>query len=338
MSSVLGKSKVVVDFGSTYFTIFSEGRLLLRKPSAVILKKSLRPCLISAGEEAVKRMYDVTGEELFIFPIRKGAVVHREGCVLMIHEYLRLACGKRPLSLCVLVGCGLSPEQRLDIEKVFLQAGFTDIFLMESLWGLKPSCERFGIKAGLIIGGENTEIGIFEGGKPVIAYSLDVGGATINARIKDFVRDNYKIVISEESAERLKRDAASLYEDDTTKIFVSGKDVLTGRIKKIGIGAKELYPEAVYVFARILKVLSACLISAPAETVQSVEKTGILIAGYGSLFSGVSDYFASNLEVPVYVARVEDRLPFVGAEILASDESFVADYLNLRKSTERPSV
>lgn len=338
MSSGSREIKAVVDFGSAYFTIFSEGRVLLRKPSAVILKKSLRPTLIYSGEEAVKRMYDVTAEELLIFPIRKGAVVHREGCVLMIREYLRQACGKHSPSLCVLVGCGLSPEQRLDIEKAFLEAGFTDIFLMESLWGLQQASVKFGIKAGIIIGAENTEIGIFEGGKPIIAYSLDVGSATVNARIKDFVRDNYKIVISEEGAERLKRDAASLYEDDTTKFFVSGRDVLTGRIKKIGIGAKELYPEAVYVFARILKVLSACLISAPAETVRAVEKTGILIAGYGSLFSGVSDYFAKNLEVPVYVARVEDRLPFSGAEALFSDESFVADYLNLRKTTERPSV
>lgn len=336
MNRAMRNKKLIFDFGSTYFTLYSEGRILLRKPCAVILKKSLQPTVVASGEEALARRDDVTDEELFLRPVRKGAVSHREGCILLIRNCVSEAVGRfaRP-SVCVLVGCGLNSEQRLEIEKVFVDAGYADIFLMESLLGLMPFAAERGIKVGIIVGGECTEVGLFEDGGLIAGYTMDIGSDTVNVRIKDFIRESYKLAVSEDGAEELKIRAASLYPNDYTRVTVAGRDALTGRVKKLTVVGKELYPEAAYVFGRILKVADAALMAAPIDTVRAAERTGILFAGGGSLQEGLRDYAAKAMKLPVTVADRSDCLPFSGAERLANDPSFTEKYLDLKRGSAR---
>lgn len=326
------KSRVIFDFGSTFFTVYADGRTLLRKPSALVVKRSIRPSVVAIGYDAIKSRYDVTDEELFLRPVKKGAVAHKIGCTILIKEYLAEACGKlsRP-SVCVLIGCGLNPEQKTEIEKVFIDAGITDVFLMESLLGLSPVMSRNDIKVGVIIGGETTEVGIFDEGKLVSGYSLDIGSCTVNRKIADYVKENYKLNVSYESAEELKLKASSLYNNDLSKCAVTGTDSITGRGKRLLIGARELYSSVAYVYGRITKVIDAALLAAPLSILQKVENTGILYAGYGSLQEGFRDYAYKTLGVPATIADPKNGDIYAGAEELCSDKSFVDSYLKLTK-------
>lgn len=328
----MSKRRVIFDFGSTFFTVYSEGRVLLRKPCAIIMKKSLQLSVASTGWEALSRQDEVSEEEFFMRPVRKGAVAHREGCVLLIKSYIAEALGRfcRP-SLCVLIGCGLNAEQRLQIEEAFVAAGYTDLFLMESLYGLLPTMERLSVKVGVIIGGETAEVGIFEGGRLISGYSVSIGSATVNERIKDYVRENYKLILSEEGAEELKLKASTLYPNDMTRVTASGKDALTGKVKKFTLTAKELYADTAYVYSRILKVADAALTAAPLEIVRAVAKTGVLFAGGGSFEEGLRDYASSALQLPVIAGG--EGLPSSGAEKLASNDDFRNSYLDLKRNS-----
>lgn len=327
------KNRVVFDFGSTYFTIYGDERVLLRRPAALIVKRSLRPVAVAIGEAAVKMRYGINEDEMFLRPVMKGAVSHKFGCALLVKEYLSEACGRfsNP-SVCVLIGCGLNPEQKLEIERTFIDAGYTDIFLMESLLGLVPYLKERNIKAAAIIGGETTEIGLFEGGKLISGYSLDVGANTVNERIKDFVKENYKLIISDESAEELKINASSLYSNDLSKCAVTGSDALTGRGKRLVLTARELHSEVLYVYGRILKVIDAALLAAPIETARTVAGTGILFTGYGSLQVGFRDFTTKTLKVPATIVGPEENVVFSGALCLSSQEDFMSSYLRLEKN------
>lgn len=326
------KKKLIFDFGSTYFSIFSEGRLLLRKPSAVILKKSLQPLAVSVGDEAVERKDALLSDEHFVRPVRKGAVAHREGCILLIKNYVTEAVGRFAFPhICVLVSCGLASEQRTEIEKAFVDAGYVDVMLMESLMGMMPACNDRKLKAALIIGGDMTEFGLFDDSKLLNAYSLDIGSDTVNQRIKNFMRDKYKLNVSDKDLEEIKIGASSLYSEDLTRISVSGRDAITGKVKKVSISAKELYSETVYVFGRIMKVVEAALTVAPIETVKEVAKTGLLVAGYGSGQEGFVNFASSYLRLPIIVAGIEERLPLDGAEKLILQPQFEDEYLGINK-------
>ena len=325
------KTKTIIfDFGSDFFTIYANGRLLLRKPCAVIIKRSLQPTVVAYGEDAIGRMNDVTPEEMFWRPVKKGAVAHREGCILLVKTCIAEAIGKisRP-TVCVLVGCGLSPEQRLEIQRIFVDAGYTDVYLMESLMGIMPYAEKIGVKAGLIIGGETTEIGIFDGKEIISGYTIDIGADTVDEKIKAYISENYKLVISDSGAAELKSLVASLYRNDYSRYSVTGLDAITGRAKKLTVNGKELYRSTSFVYARILKVLDAALTAAPIDIIREVERTGILIAGIGSRQVGLSDYVVETLKVPCHVADEKLCLPLSGAATLNEDKAFIEEYLGI---------
>lgn len=324
--------RIIFDFGSTNFTLYSDGRLLLRKPTAIVLKKSLQPQIVATGAEALKKKDSVNSDEMFLRPVKKGAVAHREGCILLIKNYVSEALGRFKLpKFCVLIGCGLQAEQRREIEKVFVDAGFSDIILMESLLGLMPSCEERGLKAGLIIGGETTEFGVFNDGKLVLGYTLEIGSGTVNERIKAYIRDKYKLNISDSGAEELKLKVASLYSDDMAVSDVAGKDSVSGKQKRLFIKSDEIYKETTFVYGRIVNTVMAALEATPIDIVQSVALDGILVAGYGSFMEGLVTYMTTKLEeMPIILAEITDRMPFSGAEKLVSDDAFVDEYLGLR--------
>lgn len=328
--------RVIFDFGSTYFTVFSDGKVISRTPCAVIIKRTLQPVVVAYGEEALARLNDVTEDEMFWQPVKKGAVAHLESCITLVKYCLTNAFGKlaRP-SVCVLVSCGLNVEQRSMIEKVFVSSGYTDVFLLESLLGLSATAEKKGIYAGVIVGGEVTEVGIFSENKLVSGYSLDIGSFAVNEKIKAYVSETHKLILSDGGAEDLKKNAASLFVNDYTRVKVSGKDPITGRVKNVTIVGKELYSCVEYVYSRILKTVEAALSVAPIHILQKIAKTGILFAGAGSRQEGLADYAESRLTLPIVIADEREHLPWVGAENLANNEIFVNAYLNISEPIKK---
>jgi len=328
--------RVIFDFGSTYFTVFYDGKVVSRTPCAVIIKRSLQPVVVAFGEDALARVNDVTDDEMFWQPVKKGAVAHLECCEILVKYCLTEAFGKlaRP-SICVLVSCGLNAEQRSMVEKVFVESGYNDIFLMESLLGLTPAAEKKDLFGGIIVGGETTEIGIFSGKKLISGYSVDLGSFSVNEKIKAYVAENHKLIISDSGAEDLKKNAASLYPNDYTRVKVSGKDPITGRTKNITIVGTELYSCASFVYGRIAKVMEAALTAAPIDVLRKIVEKGILIAGAGSRQSGLADYLEKTLRLPVRLADASDHLPWAGAEVLANDAVFVKTYLNISEPVKK---
>ena len=324
------EKRVIFDFGSTYFTVFYDGKVVSRTPCAVIIKRSLQPVVVAFGEDALARINDVTDDEMFWQPVKKGAVAHLECCEILVKYCMTEAFGKlaRP-PVCVLVSCGLNVEPRAMVEKVFVESGYNDVFLMESLLGLTIFADKKDVHGGIIVGGETTEVGIFSGNKLVSGYSVDLGSFSVNEKIKAYVAENHKLILSDGGAEDLKKNAASLYPNDYTRLKVSGKDPITGRIKNVTIVGKELYSCAAFVYGRIAKVMEAALTAAPIDVLRKIVETGILIAGSGSRQSGLADYFEKTLRLPVRLADATDQLPWSGAEVLANDAEYVKTYLNI---------
>ncbi|HKL73639.1 MAG TPA: rod shape-determining protein, partial [Clostridia bacterium] len=279
----MSKIKVVCDFGSTYFSLYSDNKLLLRIPSAVIIKRSLHPSVIFYGEDALKRQNLVTEEEMFVKPIQNGAIAHFEGVRLLIKESFRsIFKYSTNMEICVLISCGLEISQKREIEKAFVNCGYSNIYLMESVIALAPVVEKYGTEVVAIIGGDMVELAILNGRKIVSAYSLDMGGNSINHKIAEHIADLYKLDISNQESEAIKVNLGSLFTRDTSSYSLTGRDILTGKPKKLVISAKEVYEQVIYVFTRIIKLFDGALTVAPASCVQNIESKGIFLAGGGA--------------------------------------------------------
>lgn len=328
----MSKIKVVCDFGSTYFSLFSDNELLLRIPSAVIIKRSLHPSIIFCGEEAIKRQNLVTEEEMFVRPIQNGAIAHFEGVRLLIKEAFRSVFKfSTNIEICVLISCGLEIAQKREIERAFVNCGYSSIFLMESVVALSPLAEKYNTDVVAIIGGDMVELALLNGREIVSAYSLDMGGNAINKKIMEHISELYKLNVGFQECEKVKRSIGSLFARDTSSYSLTGKDILTGKPKKLVISAKEVYEQIIYVFTRIIKLIDSALTVAPVSLMQNIEYKGILFAGAGSLMLGLEEYIYKKLNIPVFIEQKPYITQLEGAYKLMFDEDFINAYLGLKE-------
>ncbi|HOO22200.1 MAG TPA: rod shape-determining protein [Clostridia bacterium] len=326
----MSRIKVVCDFGSAYFSLYSENELLLRMPSAVIIKRSLNPVALYCGEEALKRQSQVTEEELFVKPIQNGSVAHFEGIRLLIKEAMKKVFGIRTdMEICVLISCGLEITQKREIEKAFVTGGYTNIYLMESVVALAPIAEEYGTEVVCVIGGDLVEFAILNGRKILSGYSLDMGGNAINRKIIEHIEDLYKLNIKWRESEAAKLGIGSLFARDTSSFSLTGRDILTGKPKKLVISAKEIYEQIIYVFTRIIKLIDGALSVAPASCVQNIETKGVLFAGGGAAVLGLEEYIYKKLNIPVFLEEKPYLTHLRGAYQLMQDEAFINSYLGI---------
>lgn len=326
----MSKVKVVFDFGSTYLSIFSDNELLLRMPCAIIIKRSLHPFILFSGEDALARQDSITEEEMFVRPIKNGTVAHFEGVKLLIKEAMHRCFGiASNMEICVLINCGLEIEQKREIERAFVTSGFSNIYLMESVLALAPVAEMQKIDVVCVIGGDMVDLAILSDRKIVSAYSLDMGSNMINHKIIEHISDLYKLNISYSESEAIKKNIGSLFNRDTSAYSLTGRDILTGKPKKLVISSKEVYEQVVYVFTRIIKLIDGALMVAPNSCVENIVNRGILFAGGGASILGLEEYIYKKLDVPVFI---EDR-PYLtalkGAYILMQDSIFINSFLGI---------
>lgn len=326
----MSRIKAVCDFGSTYFSIFSDDKLLLRMPSALIIKRSLHPYTMFSGKEALEKQDGITDEEMFVRPIKNGYITHFEGAKLLIKESMKKCFGRMTsMEICVLISSGLNVAQKRDIERAFVSSGYGNIYLMESILALAPSAARQNIEVVCIIGGDLVEFGILNGRKIVSAYSLDMGSAVINEKIITYISDVYKLNISYRESEAIKINIGSLFQRDTSTYSLTGRDILTGKPKKLVISSKDIYEQIIYVFTRIIKLIDGALMVAPTQCVENIIHKGIIFAGGGSQILGLEEYICKKLDIPVFLEEKPYLIMLKGAYKLIQDNKFINDYLGI---------
>ena len=250
----MSKKKYYVDIGSAFTTIQSN-ILLFKEPSCVIIQNGFNPKLIASGKEAAVRRHLIGDEQQFINPISEGAVMHYTGAVLMLKSFLKKAKVKKSDEIIVYFNCGLSLQQKRDLEAVFLEIGYRNITLCEKLLALKPYVASYGNMVVADIGDKHTDVGIINEGGIVSAYSIDIGGATITSRLIKTVERIYNLNITYRTAEKLKTGIGSLYANDVSRMAISGRDIITGVGKNVEVCAKDIYDDIVFCYKRIIKVI-----------------------------------------------------------------------------------
>ena len=280
--------KYFVDMGSSATKIYTN-ILLLKQPSLVIVKKGLKKA-VAAGDDAL-RMTDLDQNQMLIAPISDGAVMHFNACVLMIKEYFSRLRIKKSAEIVVFFSCGLNSEKKRDLERVFIEAGYCNIILQESLQKLKPYVATYGNMVVADIGHSQTDVGIINEDGVVLAYNLNLGLATLDNRIINTAERLFKIKISSDTAEKIKFAVASLHENDNTKISVTGRDIITSRPRVVEISSKDIYEDVLHCYLRIIKVMEGSLVVAPLECIEGISQRGIFVMGGGAKVEGLTILF-----------------------------------------------
>lgn len=282
-------NKYYVDMGSSHTLIYSEIPLL-NQPSCVVIKDGLFLRTDCAGDKALEKAMSLMADEQLIFPISEGMVRHPAAAVAMLKTFLKRAGVKTGDEVVSVVPCCFDAMQKTAIEKVFLEAGYKNLSMTENIMQYAPLAKKHGHIVIASIGSSRTDVGIINQDEIVVAYSVNIGGNTVNERIKNRIEKLFKLKISSDTAEKLKIEVGSLYKNDTSSMTVTGNDIITGVRKSASVHASDINGEIEHCFRRIINLIIATIDAAPAHIADRVAATGLFLTGGASLTAGLNDY------------------------------------------------
>ncbi|MBE6144661.1 MAG: MreB/Mrl family cell shape determining protein [Firmicutes bacterium] len=300
-----------IDLGTANVLIYVKGQgIILNEPSVVAIDSETRRPL-AVGTEAREMLGKTPGKVKAIRPLKDGVIADFEITEIMLDSFIKKINGKnlftRPR---ILICCpsNITQVEKNAIKEAAERTGAKKVYLEE-----EPKVAAVG--AGLDIakpsgnmvidiGGGTTDVAILSLGGIVTSASIKVAGNTFDSDIMKFIKDKYKLLIGDRTAEDIKLNIGTVYPDAKgEKMEVRGRDMVTGLPHTITISSKEIEEalrESAYTIVRTVKTV---LEQTPPELSADIIDQGIVLTGGGALMEGIDKLLEKELKVPIYIAE-----------------------------------
>jgi rod shape-determining protein MreB len=295
--------KYIVEIDTKYVSIYHKG-LILRQPSYAVVEKLGAYGLVAAGEQCFSHVGKIRETMSIINPVKGGSIVNLEVAALMFENLFKRVIPKslfKNIEIVAPISAGLSMVERENFENALIKTGYPKITLIESLVGLVPYADKRG-QAVINIGYGTTEIGVVHEGGIIEACSVDLGCDAIEKKISEAIADKYNVKILQSHTEALRKELATLRENDKSGMEVMGRDLLSGQNTRVKIEAQDIRPVVEKCYSLLFEVAESLITTIPLKLIQPVTSKGLYICGAGALISGLAQYvkgvFGLNVTIP----------------------------------------
>ncbi len=305
------KGNLGIDLGTATVLVYAEGKgVILKEPSVVAINKNTNKVL-AVGEEARRMIGRTPGNIVAVRPLRDGVISDYDITEKMLKEFIRKAYGKSKITAPKVIVC--VPSQATEVEKRAVidaarNSGAKKVNLIE-----EPLAAAIG--AGLDItkpngsmvvdiGGGTTDIAVISLGGIVVRASIKVAGDSFDDAIIKYVRNKYKIMIGEKTAEELKVSVGSAFKDSRKlTTTMKGRNLITGLPDEISITSNEISEALKESVSLIVDSVKSVLEKTPPELASDIIEKGILMTGGGSLLFGLDKLIELETGVNVEIAN-----------------------------------
>lgn len=300
-----------IDLGTANVLIYIKGEgIILNEPSVVAIEKDTKRPL-AFGSDAYSMLGKTPGKYLAIKPMKDGVIADFDITLMMLNFFINKVKGFGLRKPRIIICC---PSDTTKVEKNAIREaaerlGAKKVFLEE-----EPKVAAIG--AGLDIskpignmiidiGGGTTDIAVLSLGNIVLSKSLKVAGNSFDNNIKDYIKDKYKLLIGEKTAEKIKQEIGTVVKNEKEKkktYKVKGRDLITGLPKIVTISADEVCFALKNDIEKIIDATKMVLEDTPPELSADIMENGIILTGGGSLINGMEELFTKELEVSTKLA------------------------------------
>lgn len=299
-----------VDLGTANTLVYVRGKgIVLNEPSIVAVNKKTGQ-LVAVGKEA-KHMLGRTPSHIEVVrPLVDGVISDFEVTEEMLAYLInKVRSGTRSfLSPRVIVGVpsGITNVEMRAARDAARNAGAREVLLIE-----EPMAAAIGAKLPIRkpmgsmiidIGGGTTDIAVISLSGIVTERNLRVAGDRLNTDIVSYIRDQFKVLIGERTAEDLKVALASIEQTEgQQETVVRGRDVVTGLPREVVITEADVRDAISHSIDTIIEAVRDVLEKTPPEVLSDVMQRGIYLSGGGALIPGAARLLEEVLQVPVIV-------------------------------------
>ncbi len=306
-----------IDLGTANTLVYVRDRgIVLREPSVVSVVSSTNSPL-AVGIEAKRMLGRTPGNIKAIRPMKDGVIADFEIAEAMLRYFIQKARNKVKLvrpRVVIAVPSGITEVESRAVIDSALRAGARDVYLVEEPMAAAigagiPVSEPSGSMI-VDIGGGTTEVAVISLSGIVESRSTRTGGDSMDIAIMHFMKKHYSLMIGERTAENIKITIGSAYplEEEKT-IEVKGRDLMAGLPKTVTITSQEIRESLKDSIANIVDAVRITLERCPPELASDLIDHGIMLAGGGSLLTGLDTLISEETGLPV--TQADDALSCV---------------------------
>ncbi len=336
-----------IDLGTANTLVYVKGKgVVLNEPTIVAINKKTGQ-LVAVGNEAKTMLGRTPNHIEVIRPLVDGVIsdfeVTEEMLAYLINKVrseVRTIIAPRVL---IGVPSGITNVEMRAARDAAKNAGARDVFLIEepmaaAIGGKLPVGQAVGNMI-IDIGGGTTDIAVISLNGIVTAKNLRVAGDHLNAAIMSYIRDQFKVLVGERTAEDAKVMLAAIQSDEDGKeMIVRGRDVVTGLPREVAITDTDIREAISHSVDTIVESVRSVLEKTPPEVLSDVMQRGIHISGGGALIPGLAPLIQDVMQVPVFIVADPLRAVVRGTgivlenldeyeEILINNEGELSPYL-----------
>jgi len=299
-----------IDLGTANTLVYVKGKgIVLNEPTIVAINKKTGQ-LVAVGKEAKFMLGRAPQHIEVVRPLVDGVISDFE----VTEEMLAYLIGKVRATTRMIVAprvvvgvpSGITNVEMRAARDAVRNAGARDVFLIE-----EPMAAAIGAKLPIHkpigsmiidIGGGTTDIAVISLSGIVTAKNLRVAGDKLNNDIMSYIRDQFKVLIGERTAEDIKVALASIKTGEQSRdAVVRGRDVVTGLPREVIITESDIRDAISHSIDSIIEAVRDVLEKTPPEVLADVMQRGIYLTGGGALIPGAAQLLEEVLQVPVIV-------------------------------------
>ena len=303
--------------------------IVINEPTVLVVDKTAKHAVQAIGEDARTLLGRTAGELTAVQPLSDGMIRDFEMTEYMLQYFIKKAIGVSRLvkpRAVVTIPCRMSPIERRAVRQAALYSGIrkNGLTLIEkpfaaALGSGLPVFEPVGSMV-VDIGGGTTEAAVISLGGIVVSRSVRIGGSKMDEAVAAYIKRDFNMLIGDRTAEDVKIALGSaLPLKEERRVLVRGRDMITNLPQTAEISSTAVYEALKGTCQAILGAIQNVLSRTPPELAGDVMKSGIHLTGGGSQLFGLDQFIASELDMPVLLARDPMGCAALGAGHLADN-------------------
>lgn len=300
-----------IDLGTANVLIHVKGKgVVLDEPSVVTIESDTKRVL-AVGEDARRMIGRTPGNIMAIRPLRDGVIADFEITEAMLKYFIDRVGARswysRPRIL-ICAPTNITSVEQKAIREAAERSGAKDVFLEE-----EPKAAAIGAGMDIYqpsgnmvvdIGGGTTDVAVLSMGDVVTASSIKMAGDKFDEAITKYIKNKYKLLIGERTAEDLKVAIGTVRPGGRqAEMDIRGRDMVSGLPLTVTVTSAEVQEALWDPMSSIVLAAKLVLERTPPELSADIIDRGVILTGGGALLHGVDELLTEQLRVPVLVAE-----------------------------------
>lgn len=304
-----------IDLGTANTLVCVKGEgIILQEPSVVAVKRGTSTVLLNGNAvgDVAKEMIGKTPDNIVaIRPLKHGVIADFAITEAMlryfIHKAQKKKWGAKP-RVVIATPSGITSVEKQAVMDSALRAGAREVYLIEEplaagIGAGLPITEPIGSMI-VDIGAGTTEIAVLSLAGMVVSQSVRVAGDDLDDAIIAYMKQNYNLLIGEQTAERIKKEIGSAFPlEQEISLEVKGRDLMACLPRKTTIRSEEVREAIQVPISKIVQEIKSTLERTPPEIAGDLVEQGIVLAGGGALVRGIDKVIEKETDLPVSITE-----------------------------------